>query len=1316
VSEETQILEPSNFPLWGSRLIEASAGTGKTYTIAALYVRLILGHGQDNGPPCPLSPREILVMTFTKAATQELTTRIQQRLTQAAQIFRGQLSIDPGDKFLIELLHDYPTQASRDNAAWLLNEAAQFMDEACIYTIDAWCQRVLKEYAVYSGQPFDEELVSNQEQLRQQALEDFWRQSVYPLTPDNASLLKSIWPREIDGLQNLIDDHAFELEDISDDEEEIEKNQIFDLNEYLTEMLNARALKLGEIKRDALVCLESIQPWIDSLSNKNVQVWNLRKLVKSSLLKWIVAIEDWCRDDKRLEVDLDAKHWKRLSWGEIRLSLLDQQADISYPKELDNFEKIGSHLFSLPTLKKEIENYCLSAVKSKIKFIKKQNSTFGFSDLLMRLNSRLHQKNSEVLKGLIKKQYPVILIDEFQDTSALQYSIFNTIYEINKNNKNNLICLIADPKQSIYAFRGADIKSYMLAKESTKPRHYYLDRNFRSTTGLVQAVNRWFNFAQTHAPWGAFLYKTGEDDDLPFLPVKAKGLNQQIVQTQNLTIATMPSISMVCDLVPKNAESIRKKFASLCAEKIVGWLNDNEMSYAQEENLLSPENKQRIKPADIAILVRTTKESIAVRHALSLRGVASVFLSDKDSVFATHEARDLIYWLDAVANPRNADKVRAGLATSTMAFEIEEIKSIGQDENMFDHYSEIVIDLHRVWQQFGVLAMLRGTLFQFSLPKKWLKKPEGERKLTNFLHLSELLQAESLNQPEMQNLVNWLESSMHEKNFQTDEHILRLESDAALVKVITIHKSKGLEFPVVCIPFPTLFNTKSTQKEKKKPFEDDSLSDLNVVDEELRESMRLFYVALTRAKYSLWIGFALFKGRNANKDITHRSALGYLVGCCATQLEPIEWKNKINYFFQDVSDSRFEEYLFLQGSFDEHQSVENGTRDSLFAVNSVEEFESFNIVQVKSSASALRPPVHYSSNFERDFKIQSFTSLLRSAESTKLALTAIVDDIANHDEFQAWEDGVNHYEDDIKRVADVSHKPLVIERQNEQIKTLPSWRKLPGGMRMGTFIHNTLQWLIQEGLQAFGTDTMQLKLTQKIEISLPLVLAPSRTVTFGSSSLKEGSEFNDEYVEAFSAWFNSIVDTIILPLGISLKQLTNHLCEMEFWLSVEYFQAQRVDQLCRSHLFPHLERPQLTPHNWHGLMMGFSDLLFEHEGKFWLMDYKSNYLGIEDDSYSKDNIDCDVVKHRYDLQMAIYMVALHRFLKSRLGPNYSVQERLGGAIIWYLRGVDSPGQGICLIPCTKDMIESLDCIVSGLSSSQNINANLQSNDAVISHD
>ena len=189
----SQPLNALSFPLWGSRLIEASAGTGKTWTIAALYLRLVLGHGGEDGFQRPLLPADILVMTFTRAATRELSDRIRARLVEASRCFRGEVPVDQIDPMLKDLLAAYPDEAARSQAAWRLSMAAEGMDEASVHTIDAWCQRMLREHAFDSGCLFDEALEPDAEALLTEAAQDYWRQHCYSLSGDELAEVLKVW-------------------------------------------------------------------------------------------------------------------------------------------------------------------------------------------------------------------------------------------------------------------------------------------------------------------------------------------------------------------------------------------------------------------------------------------------------------------------------------------------------------------------------------------------------------------------------------------------------------------------------------------------------------------------------------------------------------------------------------------------------------------------------------------------------------------------------------------------------------------------------------------------------------------------------------------------------------------------------------------------------------------------------------------------------------------------------------------------------------------------------------------------------------------
>ena len=398
------------------------------------------------------------------------------------------------------------------------------------------------------------------------------------------------------------------------------------------------------------------------------------------------------------------------------------------------------------------------------------------------------------LAARIRQQFPVALIDEFQDTSPDQYMIFDALYAIAENRSDTGVFLIGDPKQAIYGFRGADIRSYLTARSATAGRHYVLDTNFRSVAAVVDAVNHVFMLAEnpeSGQSGGAFCFRRGDDNPLPFEPVKAKGRAEKLVRGE----ADIPGLQW---MLPQNTElkeaHFRRELAQQCAEHMVQLLNDAECGFRSDDAFRS------LRPADMAVLVRNRYEAAEIRAALSQRGVASVYLSDKDSIFQTPQARDVLYWLQAVADPLAAGKARAALATRSACRHWDELQRYAEDDYAWEQQAEQLRQWQQIWRRQGVLAMIRQMIHGLSLGSRLLTEQDGERRLTDLLHLAELLQQASVQLEGEQALIRWLEEQIHDPG-EADEHVLRLESDAELVQVITIHKSKGLEYPLVFLPF-----------------------------------------------------------------------------------------------------------------------------------------------------------------------------------------------------------------------------------------------------------------------------------------------------------------------------------------------------------------------------------------------------------------------------------------------------------------------------------------------------------------------------------
>ncbi len=1210
-------LDAATFPLHGSRLIEASAGTGKTWTIAALYLRLVLGHGPEGtGFGRPLLPSDILVMTFTRAATQELSERIRARLLEAGRCFRGEQLPDPKDALLTALLDEHTDPTTRRHAAWRLSMAAEAMDDAAVFTIDAWCQRMLREHAFDSGNPFDEELDADESALLVEAVQDYWRQQCYPLSAAQLDVALSVWTDVralVDDVRALVDlplPPADPHEPLADCIDRAQSSRAAAL----------RALSAGWVER-----AQTMKDWIGAELSRKDGSWNGQKLQVGRSSEWLDALAAWAADPLETPLALTETARIRLTPAGMQEARKPDAPAIDLPPEFAALERLLADHDALPELEATLRQHAASRVAQRLRELKRRARRFGFADMLHRLDDALQGPQGARLRERIVEQYPVALIDEFQDTSPLQYRIFDALYRTADNDPSTALLLIGDPKQSIYAFRGADIHSYLQARRATAGRHYLLDTNRRSTQALVAAVNDWFQQAETRHGEGAFRFRAGDDNALPFEAVQSAGRPERFVSAEG----PVPALTIEHDLVLRGAPEARQRFAERCAERIVGWLNDPAAGFEHPERGFS-----RLRPADIAVLVRTGTEAAAVRRALRRRGVASVYLSDKDSVFASSEALDLVHWLRAVAAPLDARLVRAALATGTVGLPLAELLQLATDDEAFDARSEQMRALHGVWRDQGVLAMLRRTLHLLDLPARWLSQPDGERRLTNFLHLAELLQNASAGLEGEQALVRWLTMRIDGDEGTTDEQVLRLESDADLVKVVTIHKSKGLEYPVVCLPFACSYRrveAKGTrhlnlpdatgQRTLKLQYNDEDLARADA--ERLREDLRLFYVALTRPRHALWMGFGTMRRRNSKRCYTHESAPGYLLAG-GEALEPESWLAPLEQLAARSTDS--------------HRGI---------ALQTAVEYPAYTTLQVRETPPALQDRPPYAARFERNWALGSFSSLVRDLPAPGVSPTQ-------------------------------ARRPAEDEQVEIEPAALPgpsttagrqAWHRFPGGALTGNFLHGLLEWLAGEGFALAGNDALEMGLRRRCA-----------RAGFGDHA--------DELVD----WMGRLLALPLPSLGAPLQALQVRHAELEFWLPSAQLPTQLVDTACRSALLDGQPRPELPQRVLHGMLMGFADLVFEHEGRYWVLDYKSNRLGHSGADYDRAALQNAMAQHRYDVQAAIYLLALHRLLRARLGAAYDPARQLGGALYLFLRGIDGPVRGEYAIKADTGVLALLDTL------------------------
>lgn len=1208
------------FPLFASRLIEASAGTGKTYTISALYLRLILQHGGlDNAFKQALLPPQILVVTFTDAATRELRDRIRVRLVEAAQAFRGDLS--EADALLQALVADYPAE-QHAQAARLLEVAAQWMDEAAVSTIHSWCQRMLREHAFDSNSLFQQQLETDQSELLNQVACDYWRQQCYPLTNDALQWVIKNWQEPEKLLQQLYPLMGLHEQTITPIAES--------LAQRLTHQQTAFQQLVAELKQPWLKWCDELEQAFDAaVATKAVDG---RKLSAKNYSKWLEQIRQWASSEQTEELQLTSSAFKRLSTEGIFEAWKDTSQAFSHPA-LEQLGQIPEQIKNAQySLQKQALRHAQTWIELRFEQEKQVRAQMGFDDMLKRLDQALQGENGERLAAVIRQQFPIAMIDEFQDTDPLQYRIFDQIYKVGSASRDTGLFLIGDPKQAIYSFRGADIFTYLKARKACNDL-YELDTNFRSSQGMVESVN--YLFAQAEAQEqgkGAFLFKdpASAENQLPFLAVKANG-RQQVWQIQQQAAPAL-TLHYLAQDEPLSAGAYRQQMAQSCASQIVQLLNQG----AQQQSGFYHESEgfTPVKPSDIAILVRNFNEAQAIRNELSKRNVRSVYLSDKDSVFESAQAKDILLCLKACSAPNQERPVKAALASALFCRSLPELEAFNLDENLWEDQVMQFRRYQQIWQWQGVLPMLRQLLHDYHLAERLTQQAQGERALTNILHLAELLQQASIELDGDLALIRYLEQAINGEINVGDEQVLRLESDEALVRVITIHKSKGLEYPLVFLPF--ICSGRSIDPSKAYQYHDGQQRQLALLGDDqhyaiaeqqrLAEDLRLLYVALTRARFACWLGLADLKDRS-KASILHNTAIGYLL----TQGNPLASSS-----YLVAALSRIAHPDFCQISIAPE------------ATDSVYNEQALNL-PAPICREALR-------SAKEHWWIASY-SALRVGEKTQLA---------------------QKFSDEAPDSADAAIL-LDDEKPSPQTGFIPATKSIhnfPKGPKQGTFLHGLFELAADTGFAQFKQNP-----------------APILAIIEHRMQLRDWQD----WTPCLQAWFEQAIAT---PLNLgtnqaSLAQISHYQSEMEFWFAAHKVNVQTIDRLVQQSILPHLARPRLEPAQLNGMFKGFIDLTFEHQGKYYILDYKSNWLGADASCYSQQAMQDMMLEHRYDLQYVFYVLALHRQLKLRLGTTYNYQQHIGGVVYWFVRGTEHAAHGVYFTLPEQQLIETLDALFSG---------------------
>lgn len=1156
----------------GLNLIEASAGTGKTWTIAALYILLILEK--------ELRPEQILVVTYTKAATAELRERIRRRISTTLDLYTSGRSAS--DDALEQLLMTTRPQDG-NRARLLLTRALYSFDDAAIFTIHGFCQRALLENTFESGSLFGSDMISDQSAIVKQVCDDFWRTRILSQQDDFVEGLASAGYTP-EKLARPLDGH-YQNPDLK---------IIPQVDEEPLEPLTAERDRLYH-----LVC--SI--WSSDRSTIITQIeqagLNRQSYKPAQIEAAVNSLDIWAagKNAARPNNKLDFFSQRKITSKVTKTSpFTPDHLFFTHCQQLCDMQESIEHAFRnrIIASQHDLKRWLEQELSKRKKLLNQR----AFDDLLLDLHVALEATSGAALAEKLRLRYRAAMIDEFQDTDPLQWNIFKRIGA----EQGYPLFLIGDPKQAIYSFRGADIFAYLNAgKNITSGKMHTLGTNFRSDAALVKAVSALFMAAPD--PFMCV--------DIPFHEVSSG----RSVRDQLLFDGIQDEQPLKLWIYPRSDEA-KAEVKSVATRSIV------QAVAAEIARLLEPERAtittagqtQPLQPGDIAVLVKAHKQGQLIQDALAALGIPSV-QQGSATIFESAEALDLLRILRAAAEPHREALVREALLTATMGLSANQVsgfvESSGEDPE-WEAWLLRFLDLHSAAASGGVVALIARLLGSCGVRKQLLLRPGGERCLTNIIHCGELLHQTELEQGKsLTGLITWLERKIS-GNSKDDTALLRLETDDDAVMISTIHASKGLQYPVVFVPFAwdapsakpdrALFHDNSGELVLDLAGDDENLQ--RAAEEREAEAARLLYVALTRAEFRC---YAVWGAINGAVD----SPLFRLLHDGST-----------------ATDGKSFSALGDQGILDDVQRLAgNGDRGlSAGMMPSPESFPPYRGPEQPATPYSCRtlhlPP-------RDDWHVASFSSMTSGTGHT----------------FEAH---------DHDSTAAVLENPVTTLDQPSEGLTIFDF---PRGAKAGVCLHDIFERLDYTRLD-------------------------SDTITTTTLSSLAGNGFHEQWLPAVRSMVTDVTSARIIPeqQEFTLAQLKrgDWQAEMEFYLPIRQLAPETVRSLFDGVLdgesfgdfYEVLNK--LSFRQSRGMLQGFIDLVFMHDDRFYILDWKSNHLGMKTAEYNQENMHESMCRSAYVLQYHLYTLALNRLLKLRL-PGYSYEKHFGGTVYLYLRGISDGG-------------------------------------------
>jgi exodeoxyribonuclease V beta subunit len=1102
-----QEFDASTVPLQDSNLIEASAGTGKTYSIAILVLRLVLENA--------LSIKEILMVTFTKAAVAELEERIRLFVRSAYKVSQGLTIADNNIQRLVEAaVH----RNGLEQVQQQLKDAVLFLDETAVLTIHSFCQKTLNEFAFETDQLFGAEMIQDTKALISEEVQKFWRKHVTTL---HIRLLEKIWePDMMEGINTALNEHMggkryFAYEPgkryVMKDREQEEWLQQLDTVDARKDTAEQELLDFVKTHKDRFRTLcegnnyakKGLLPCIDD---------------EAAFIKTVT--------EKRSSAAYIAKLFPDM------LELIDKVTAVDEERKAI-VQQVISRLYC----------FAIEEIAAGVKGFKKRNNLLSYDDMITNLHRSLVEKNNPALVRVLQEKYKAVFVDEFQDTDRMQYEIFEKAFA-----DNTILFYIGDPKQSIYAWRKADIFTYFKARASVQ--HVYgMNNNFRSSEPFIAAMNRFF------LPLEDFdtFYFSGEGNAINYIKVESPEKN-----TKGLLCRGEKHDVPISVFNASNGNELSESVAAQVALLLK----------SGEYHIVTRENRRPVKPSDIGILVRTGRQGREVKAQLARLGVPAVTVDDA-KVLQSEEATYLLYLMEAMLAPDRSSINRALLSPFT-GLKLESVLLLDDEVTLglFGSYKNR-------WQQDGIYTAMMDFITDFNVRNVLLHAhtESGERIISNLFQLTELVhQIQSRKNLSMTELVSWLKRGIDGMATEGDEYEQRMESDEEAVNIVTIHKSKGLEYKIVMAPYLDFTENKKIEffsfrdpetgdyvgVEKKRMTEEQQVSYARQAEQENR---RLLYVAITRGVYKCFI----FRN-NFHKKST---LLTFLEALTAAAPSP-----DIIRFEQEVPVAPEQEAR-------KHISPFIAPGDDM--------------------------PVRFVLK-EQNWRKMSYTMLAAKAEHNLKARPSQQED--------PYETFIFHT---LKRGAKTGNL-LHFLFENINFSDDSRWEK----------------WL---------TETIRRFVPGQQELYAPMLRLLLEHVLHTAITI-EGNTFPLSAV----IWHKRIPEfEFDFPVSAFFPDMLNGLSDERTSVVVRRFHEHGSNEM-------------------EGIMNGKMDLFFEHEGKYYILDWKSNYLGNTLDDYSPAALSAAMNENNYHLQYLIYTLAAKKYLESRLHA-FNYEKQFGGVIYCFVRGI-----------------------------------------------